>query len=182
MAGPQSSFLEEFKAAYSAHFGHDAIWKGGQAKENTAGFSTPLGGRRSIGHRAGEGFELGDVATTRGRWTVIIEFESNEIPLSNLQKYWPYIRGELTSSPARPIALCHFSDWWSYATRRDLWEWTLSRMQADPARLVDFEGRQFDHGGTGISRPPDKTQRDAALFNAIRWIEGVTATDSAEPA
>ena len=180
MASPQSSFLKEFTAAYEAHFGHGVAWKGGQAKENTAGFLAPLGGRRSVGQRAGEGFELGDTTTMRGQWTVVIEFESNEVPLSNLLKYWPYLRGELTSSPTRPIALCHFSDWWSYATRRDLWEWTLLRMQADPARRVNIQGRQFDHGGTSTSRLVDNALRDAAISEAIRWIENVTAYNATQ--
>jgi hypothetical protein len=106
-------------------------------------------------------------------WTVIIEFESRELPLSNILKYWPYLRGELSAKPMQPILVCHFSDWWSYATRRDLWEWTLSRMQADQGRLVEIEGKQFDHGGS------DHLLRASSIYSAIEWIDSVVKASRA---
>jgi len=93
-----------------------------------------------------------------------VEFENKELPLSNLLKYWPYLRGELSAKPTQPLLICHFSDWWSYATRRDLWEWTLSRMQADGERLVAVAGKQFDHGGA------NRSLRDQSITSAVEWI------------
>ncbi|WP_317534619.1 hypothetical protein [Nitrosomonas sp. Is37] len=104
----------------------------------------------------------------------MVEFETGAIPLSNLLKYWPYIRGELSTKPTQPLLICHFSDWWSYATRRDLWEWTLSRMKADTEKIIQVEGRQFDHWAS------DAARRDASLNEAIDWILAETAMEGGE--
>ncbi|HEY0917367.1 MAG TPA: hypothetical protein VGE22_20975 [Solimonas sp.] len=117
---------------------------------------------------------MGDLTTSYCGWKIIVEFESKELPLSNLLKYWPYLRGELNASPKEPLLLCHFSDWWSYATRRDLWEWTLSRISADQDRLVPIAGRQFDHGGSDLGR------REKSIFEAMEWIGSITKQGHAE--
>ncbi|MDV6343215.1 hypothetical protein R2Q26_01375 [Nitrosomonas sp. Is37] len=124
--------------------------------------------------KAGERFELGDLSAQVGNWRVVVEFETGAIPLSNLLKYWPYIRGELSTKPTQPLLICHFSDWWSYATRRDLWEWTLSRMKADTEKIIQVEGRQFDHWAS------DAARRDASLNEAIDWILAETAMEGGE--
>ena len=160
----QTNFLLEFTDAFREQFGSEYRWDGGQAFENTASLVTHISRRRSVGVRKAERFELGDITTNFLGWKIIVEFESKELPLSNILKYWPYIRGELSITPEYPILLCHFSDWWSYATRRDLWEWTLSRMQADPAKLFDIKGQQFDHGGN------DTDLRIQSIETAIKWI------------
>lgn len=167
MGTTQSSFITEFKLAFNRHFGPDILWVGGQSAKNCAAFLSPFPCRRAVGTQITERFELGDISTTYSGWKIIVEFENKQIPLSNILKYWPYMRGELSAQPEKPILLCHFSDWWSYATRRDLWEWTLSRMRVDPDRLVDIEGRQFDHGGT------DGLLRASSILSAVAWIESV---------
>ncbi len=167
MASPQREFLGLFRAEFQHLTGQDVVWLGGQSDENTAGFLAPYPCRRSGGERAGERFELGDMTTTYAGWQIVIEFESRQLPLSNLLKYWPYLRGELSRRPERGLVVCHFSDWWSYATRRDLWEWTLTRMKADPDRTVQIVGRQFDHWGD------DAAARDTSICEAVGWIQTV---------
>lgn len=161
----QSSFLSEFKQSLNDALSHELQWSGGQAAANCAAFIFPYQCRREVGARASERFELGDATASHLGWKIIVEFESKELPLSNLLKYWPYLRGELSTKPEQPVLVCHFSDWWSYATRRDLWEWTLSRMKGDADRLVEIEGRQFDHGGD------DRLLRASSIAAAIKWIE-----------
>jgi len=73
-----------------------------------------------------------------------------------------------------PILICHFSDWWSYATRRDLWEWTLSRMQTDQNRMCEIKGKQFDHGGN------DQQVRASSIASAIDWIGSVVGMGPAK--
>lgn len=163
----QSSFLAEFRQAFNKQAGQEVRWAGGQAAENCAAFTSPYPCRRTVGVRTTERFELGDATASYLGWKVIVESESKEIPVSNILKYWPYLRGELNKKPTQPLIICHFSDWWSYATRRDLWEWTLSRMQADQARLVEVEGKQFDHGGS------DAALRMSSISSAIEWIDSV---------
>lgn len=167
MGLPQSSFLAEFKKAFNEQFGKEIHWSGGQATEHCAAFSSPYPCRRAVGTKATERFELGDATTLYRGWKVIIEFECKELPLSNLLKYWPYLRGELNAKPTQPLLVCHFSDWWSYATRRDLWEWTLSRMQSDQERLVEIQGKQFDHGGL------DQSIRASSISSALQWIDSL---------
>lgn len=163
----QSSFLAEFKQAFNMQARQEVHWSGGQAAENCAAFRSPYPCRRAVGTRATERFELGDATMSYFGWKVIIEFESKELPLSNILKYWPYLRGELNTKPMEPLIICHFSDWWSYATRRDLWEWTLSCMQADQVRLIEVEGKQFDHGGS------DQSLRVSSISSAIEWIDSI---------
>lgn len=165
MGANQTTFLADFVAAFGHRFGLDVVWTGGQAVENTASLTTHVSGRRAIGVKKAERFELGDITASYLGRKLIIEFESKELPLSNLLKYWPYVCGELSSSPHQPVLICHFSDWWSYATRRDLWEWTLSRMRVDPSRIVDIDGCQFDHGGADINL------RRRSITAALEWID-----------
>lgn len=181
MAGKQSLFLQQFKNAYEERFGRLSLWTGGQASANTANLVSHVAGRRPIGPRATERFELGDLATKLGDYKIVIEFEDGALPLSNLLKYWPYIRGELSLKPDGPIILCHFSDWWSYATRRDLWEWTLSRMQADPERRVEIHGCQFDHWGRDVSWGGDISKRVKSIAGALEWIAAVVAEPALHP-
>lgn len=164
MGTPQSSFLAFFEAAFHARSGLSTNWAGGQSTSNTAALQGRPELRRSGQVRRGEKFELADLASDVGAWRVVIEFESREVPLSNLLKYWPYLRGELETRPTRNLLICHFSDWWSYATRRDLWDWTLSRMKADSERLVEVDGRQFDHWGS------NEQSRSVSVQAAIDWI------------
>jgi hypothetical protein len=169
MGKTQAAFLAEFADAFRARTGVDAAWAGGQAVTNTAGLPFNDALRRPGPAKTAERFELGDLAARIGPCRVVIEFESGEVPLSNLLKYWPYVRGELGTRPSHPLVICHFSDWWSYATRRELWEWTLARMKMDPGRVVDVEGRQFDHWAK------DKQRRAESIIEAIDWIVLTTA-------
>ena len=168
MGNTQTSFLAEFTSSFQSRTGIDATWAGGQAVSNTSALPFNESLRRPGPIKSGERFELGDIAANIGRYRVVIEFESAEVPLSNLLKYWPYVRGELASRPSSPIVICHFSDWSSYATRRELWEWTLARMKADPDRVVEVDGRQFDHWGD------DRQRRSQSMEAAIDWIIGIT--------
>ncbi len=175
MGDKQNAFLDEFRIAFHDRFGTDFSWDGGQAFHNTASLRTHKAGRRAIGVRKSERFELGDLTSVFRGHKIIIEFESNQVPISNLLKYWPYLRGELSTGPQNPVILCHFSDWWSYAVNRDLWEWTLSRMQADPDSLVGITGRQFDHGGK------DVPVRRASIEAALHWLESRLTSPSTAP-
>lgn len=164
MGKPQSLFLAAFEAAFRSRSGLNVHWSGGQTPSNTSAFPVNRDLRRPGQFRSGESFELADLTANIGQWRVVIEFESREVPLSNLLKYWPYIRGELGAKPERPLLICHFSDWWSYATRRELWAWTLNRMKADPEIVVRVDGRQFDHWGA------DEQLRAHNVAAAIDWI------------
>jgi hypothetical protein len=170
MGKTQTAFLAEFTDAFRARTGVDTTWAGGQVLANTAGLPFNATLRRPGPAKTAERFELGDLTARVGACRIVIEFESAEVPLSNLLKYWPYVRGELGTVPSHPLVICHFSDWWSYATRRDLWQWTLARMSTDPERLVDVEGRQFDHWAD------DRHRRAESIAEAIEWI--VLSTDS----
>jgi len=169
MGQPQSQFLVQFKRAFARRFSQQVDW----AVEQTAGNVAQLPGvvdlrRGGILHRM-EQFEIGDLRADFSNRTLVIEYEHKQLTLSNLLKYWPYVRGELNVKPQYPIVLCHFSNWWSYGSYRDLWNWVILRMQTDPDRLVDIQGHQFDHGG------PDITLRDAGVRAALDWIERVCA-------
>ncbi len=170
MGSTQTSFVTEFASAFQRRTGIDVVWAGGQATTNTAALPFNEALRRPGPAKKAERFELGDIAASVGRYRVIVEFEWAQVPLSNLLKYWPYVRGELAIRPSSPIVICHFSDWWSYATRRDLWEWTLARMKADTDKLVEIEGRQFDHWGA------DQQRRSQSMEAAIDWIVSITAS------
>ncbi len=178
MGSTQDSFLDEFKRAFNKMAGRELDWHGGQATENCAAFKIDYPDiRRKIGitgpeiFRNLERFELGDATTSYSGWKIIVEFESKELPLSNILKYWPYLRGELNIIPVQPILICHFSDWWSYKTRRELWAWTLSRMENDQGRLVEIKGKQFDHGGADIRL------RAISISSAIEWINSTVGID-----
>lgn len=170
MTRPQQQFLTYFQHNFARRTGLAMPWSGGQVLANTAAFTANTALRRPNIKRHGEKFELADLAATVNGWRVVIEFESREVPLSNLLKYWPYLRGELDTTPTQPLLICHFSDWWSYATRRDLWQWTMHRMQEDPQILFNVDGKQFDHWGS------DATRREQSVAAAIDWIMSRTST------
>jgi hypothetical protein len=176
MALTQTTFLAEFRAAMEAEAGARLTWSGGQQASNTAGFTEPPARRREVGRRDGERFELGDVTTELHGHRVVVEFESDSLPVSNLLKYWPYLRGELTVTPSVPLVICHFSNWRSYATRRDLWEWAVVQIQADPRRLVPLFARQFDHWGT------DASLRTRSIKEAAAWVHEVARAGTASTA
>lgn len=165
MGQAQSEFLSQFKSAFCKRYGETTEWFGGQRAGNRAALPISEIVRRPGITRSGESFELADLAVTLGKWRVVIEFESGAaLPLSNLLKFWPYVRGELNVQPTHDMILVHFSDWSSYATRRELWQWTFERMQEDSKRRVAIEGRQFDHWGA------DEIKRQASIDAAIEWI------------
>ena len=163
MGETQKTFLSEFADAFRRK-APDASWRGGQAKANTASLLTHQAGRRGGLYNNAERFELGDLTATLNGHKIIVEFESKQVPISNLLKYWPYLRGELSSKPSLPVIFCHFSDWWSYGIYRDLWQWTLDQMQQDAKCLQRISGRQFDHGGNDLSL------RSRAIDLAIDWV------------
>ncbi|GAB2500087.1 hypothetical protein GCM10027084_12190 [Pseudoxanthomonas sangjuensis] len=163
MGATQTAFLLEFTEAFLKK-APNASWAGGQARANTASLLTHQAGRRGGLYNKAERFELGDLTTTFNGHKIVIEFESKQVPISNLLKYWPYLRGELSSKPDCPVIICHFSDWWSYGIYRDLWQWTLDQMQQDPKCLQSVSGCQFDHGGHDLSI------RDSSINQSIEWI------------
>ncbi len=75
---------------------------------NTAALPFNEALRRAGPIKKGERFELGDIAANIGMYRVVIEFELAEVPLTNLLKYWPYVRGELATRPSSPMVICHF--------------------------------------------------------------------------
>ena len=164
MGTTQTTFLLEFRDAFCKGFGDEVTWAGGQAKTNTASLLTHSAGRRGGNYNKAERFELGDLTTVVRGYKIIIEFESKQVPISNLLKYWPYLRGELSTKPHMPLLLCHFSDWWSYGIYRDMWQWTLSQMQQDVKCLYPIAGCQFDHGGI------DDMLRTQSIIDATRWL------------
>ncbi len=166
MASKQNEFLGIFKETFSARVdGDHSDWTGGQIKSNVAGLDPILRVRRNGEAKKGESFELADLKTTYRKKLVIIEYDVKKLPLSNLLKYWPYIIGDLDKSPNQDIIICQFSDWYSYASYRDLWEWTLKKMKVDPERKVNIVGMQFDHGGD------DKKVCSLAINSSIDWIK-----------
>ncbi len=165
MGKPQDGFLKMFHDEFYSKTGLKVEWKGGQNSANTAALPQNAAVRR-LGHsQTGEKFELADTAADIGEWRVIVEFENDNLPLSNLLKYWPYIRGELGIKPTRHLLICHFSNWRSYATRRDLWEWTIGQMKVDPMRIANVDGRQFDHWGD------DNDKKLESIRTSIDWID-----------
>ena len=164
MGTHQQEFLERFKVVFSARFPEKTAWSGGQVLANTSGLEPDLLLRRDGVPRRGERFELGDLRCDIGNSTVIVEYESDAMAVHNLLKYWPYTRGELATTPVNSIILCHFSNWSSYGSYRDLWEWLLKRIAEDSSHKVEFMARQFDHGGT------DSERAGRSLSQAIDWI------------
>lgn len=172
MGHAQSEFLLRFKTSFTQRFSQPISWVGGQVAGNVAQLpSVSILRRDGVLHRM-EQFEIGDLRADFGNRTLIIEYEQTQLALSNLLKYWPYIRGELSLRPQHPIVLCHFSNWWSYGSYRDLWNWVMLRMQTDAERIVDIYGHQFDHGG------PDIGLRDKSVHAALDWIEQVCASET----
>jgi len=166
MGKKQAPFLMGFKEAFEGRFGGGQHWDGGQGKENRGQLKPNPQLRRNGEVRQDEYFELGDLRVNHGRYMVIVEFDSECLDMHNLVKYWPFICSELTLKPTLPIALCHFSDWYSFGSYRDLWNWLEDRMEKDPKHRVNFYGRQFDHGGG------DQQKRDKSIQEAISWLEG----------
>lgn len=164
MAKPQDDFLAEWKAAFHHTAGEVLSWNSGQGAANTAALPGVRELRRGQQLRPGEAFELGDLRGTYRGCTIIVEYDSGQPALSNLLKYWPWARGELSKKPGAPIALIHFTDWWSYGSYRDLWQWTLTAMQNDPRLIIPVEGRQFDHGGK------DQRPRAESIRSSVEWV------------
>jgi hypothetical protein len=166
---PQSNFLVVFKAAFRASIG-EAVWIEGQGLHNKIILPFVALLRRGGVQKPGEWFEFGDIRTDFANRLVIIEHESDAIAVHNLVKYWPFIRGEMSIKPSLSVVLCHFSNWGSYGTHRDLWHWTAGRMSCDTDRLVDFSGEQFDHGGQ------DAEERQRGIASCIDWLKGQVKT------
>ncbi len=164
MGAIQSTFLLEFGEAFCRSFGEECAWTGGQVITNTASLLTHQAGRRGGHYNKAERFELGDLTAVFRGHKIIIEFESKQVPISNLLKYWPYLRGELSTKPHMPVLLCHFSNWWSYGIYRDLWQWTIGEMQQDAKCLYPIDGCQFDHGGS------NDMLRKQSITDAISWV------------
>ncbi len=164
MGSSQKQFLTEFEQAFDQKFTAHAPWSGGQLLNNIARLPGVKDLRRGE-IRRGERFELGDLKTAVGGFTVIVEYDSGGISLSNLLKYWPYIKGELDVISSNPIILCTFSDWKSYGAYRDLWKWLSDRMQADPEMSGSFHAHQFDHGGANIEL------RKKSIHQALNWLD-----------
>lgn len=165
MGMPQQEFLARLRAALTAGFSAASDWSGGQIASNCASLAPVTSLRRNGPIRSGERFELGDLRCRIGSVDVVVEYESEGVALHNLLKYWPYLRGEMSSRPSSPILLCHFSNWSSYGSYRDLWEWTAARMTADPALLVKFAARQFDHWGAELD------ESEASMAGCVEWLK-----------
>jgi hypothetical protein len=163
MGKPQDDFVTAFKEAFLQKFDASAIWTGGQVIENFAYLPRMASLRRGGKSRQDERFELGDLRTNFFGRTIIVEYDSGGVDIQNLLKYWPYVRGELNLRPEFPLVLCHFSNWKSYGSYRDLWNWLLSRIQADSELIVEINGCQFDHRG-------DKGLQDSAIQEALDWL------------
>ncbi len=168
MPSHQNIFLAKFKSAFVVRFGDEHIWQGGQRTGNYASLQKIPALRRNGKCRSDERFELGDLRLDFNSKTIIVEYESWGVSTHNLLKYWPYIIGDLDMQPCFPVILCHFSNWGSWASYRDTWVWLSKRMENDPARKVDFVGRQFDHG-------PELLDSDIAIQNALDWISTTLA-------
>jgi hypothetical protein len=169
-----AGFRPLFKDAFKGAFGIPVQWLHGQIAGNTAHLPfQPELKRPGKKRHTGEVFELGDLRADIKGWTVIVEYDSGAVPIHNLAKYWPFIRGELLQvdgvrlEPTLPILFCHFSSYQSYATYRHLWDWTLRMMQSDRAAKVQIHGKQFDHKGDEIDAPA----RPEAILESIAWLK-----------
>ena len=165
MGSRQKEFLERFRGALAERFPSVVEWGGGQVASNTGSIDAHVSLRRSGVVRPGERFELGDLRCVISETAVVVEYESGPVALHNLLKYWPYLRGEMSSLPVSSMVLCHFSDWVSYGSYRDLWEWTVREMKDDPDLKVRFAARQFDHWGSDL----DAAARSIA--DCLTWLE-----------
>lgn len=166
MASVQTAFLSEFARQADVALGRPLQWLGGQSAVNTAGLPVNATLRREGVLQKNEVFELGDLRADLGNCLLLVEFDSRQVLMSNLVKYWPFICSALSvPPPQKPIILCHFSDWWSYGSHRDLWHWLACRMENDQSSRVNFLAKQFDHGGS------DEGRRQRAISAALRWIQ-----------
>lgn len=168
----QAGFLEEFKCAFNLRLQENITTRGGQGLKNTSRLNHELTLRRNGICKRAERFELGDMRFEFHGYSVIIEYECDGIAVHNLLKYWPYIKGDLSEQPSHPILLCHFSNWESWGSHRDLWNWLMLKMQNDQTGRVLFIGKQFDHGRT------NKSIRSIGIQQAIDWI--ITRTSGIE--
>lgn len=169
MGKSQAEFLSTFKEAFKERFGTALDWRGGQSAGNVARLPGVTSLRRGGVLRQGERFELGDLRADFGGRTIVVEYDQTVVSLSNLVKYWPYARGELSVRPACPLMLCHFSKWWSYGSHRDLWDWMMARMCSDRGNIIEIAGRQFDHGGA------DENLRARGIRDALEWVADACA-------
>jgi hypothetical protein len=147
MGQKQAAFLKTFQSTFIERFCQNPAWIGGQVSSNKALLASRSEYRRTGTANANEGIELGDLRGTFRGHTVIVEHESDAISVQNLVKYWAYLRGELSIRPTSPVVICHFSNWNSYGSFRDLWCWLRDQMAGDPRLIVPFAAEQFDHGG-----------------------------------
>jgi hypothetical protein len=169
MAVTQTVFLEAFKAAFAARFGQEQlVWGGGQGAGNIGALPGRAELRRAGKLMAREAFELGDLRIAFRGADLLVEFDQGAVDLRNVLKYWPFIRGELTATPTRPVMLCHFSRWHSYGSFRDLWHWTVNRMQQDERVIVPFIAQHFDHW------IEDPAARAASIEAALDWVDTTT--------
>jgi hypothetical protein len=166
MAEAQAAFLRAFQAAFATRFKNEqVVWGGGQAASNTGALPGRAELRRGGKLMAREAFELGDLRCTFRGLDLLVEFDQGAVDLRNLLKYWPFICGELTTRPIRPVVLCHFSRWHSYGSFRDLWHWTAQRMQGDERAAVPFVAQHFDHWSE------DPESRVASIEAALDWLD-----------
>ena len=164
MGSKQSAFLDEFRRSFVHRFG-ETNWTGGQVAGNKASFNPLAKYRRNEEFRANEGIELGDLVTQIGGFRLVIEFESEAMIVQNLIKYWPFLRGELDVTPTEHMVMLHFSDWRSWGSYRDLWEWIRERICNDADVRVDVSAEQFDHGGENTAI------RTRSIGRAIDFVE-----------
>lgn len=169
----QTTFIKEFKLAFETRFAASLHWSGGQRLSNVAALAPHSNVRRRGQVKPGESFELGDLRCELAGHTLIVEFDSDAIAVHNLVKYWPYVRGELEKTPTRPIVMAHFSNWRSYGSHRDLWEWMQARIVSDSESKIPIVARQFDHWES------DAAARASEFESCFGWIEDVVGSVSA---
>lgn len=155
----QDQFLDMFKLAFTQRFGVQMQWQGGQTLGNFAGLPGIFDLRREGRIKPNERFEIGDIRSDISGITLVVEFDGSGVSVSNLLKYWPYVKGHLSIQPEFPIVLCNFSNWSSYGSYRDLWSWLLERIQADQEKIVDLHGHQFDHCETDLDKRTQSIHR-----------------------
>ncbi len=174
MGRSQTGFLNRFRSEFCRRFG-PVKWGGGQVLANCGRLSPNRNLRREGKLCTTERFELGDARCDLAGHAIIVEFDSDKIVVSNLLKYWPYLRGELCDVLSRrivpdlPILLCHFSNWYSYGSYRDLWQWLLERIQQDCGCRVRLAARQFDF------HESDPTVTEQSVCQALDWLGEMTA-------
>jgi len=165
MGEKQTQFVARVRTALKSRFPHAADWAGGQGAANTVALPRKASLRRPGPSRSGERFERADVRCNVGNSTIVVEYDSGGIATHNLVKYWPYLRGEMSSSPSSAIILCHFSSWVTYGSYRDLWDWLAGQMMRDPTLKVRFAARQFDHWDA------DLVKGDQSIAECLDWVE-----------